>query len=270
MGKNNKVTLASQADKHKLYENSVQNVEFEVEFLANEFKANRGRECRSFREDFCGTAQAAVEWIKQHKDNTAVGVDLDQEVLDWGQKHHVSKLSDEQQQRLQIYNENVLAVQTAKVDLIAASNFSYWIFKERRLMREYFASVLAALKDDGVLFLDAFGGYDAYRELKEKTKHDNFTYIWHQKKYNPYNHDMECRIHFTFPDGSKMKNAFEYSWRLWSLPEIRELLLEAGFTKVVTYAEGWNEEEEEGNGVWSPSEEFDADPGWLAYIVALK
>lgn len=270
MAKNNKVTLADQADKHELYENSVQNVEFEVEFLAKEFKTNRGRECRSFREDFCGTAQAAVEWIKQHDDNTAIGVDLDQDVIDWGLKRHVAKLSDEQQSRLKIHIENVLSVQTEKVDLIAASNFSYWIFKERSLMLEYFSKVLNGLNDDGVFFLDSFGGYEAHQELKEETEHDDFSYVWHQKKYNPYNHDFECRIHFKFPDGSKMKNAFRYSWRLWSLPEIREILLEAGFNKVITYAEGWDEEEEEGNGVWEPTENFDADPGWLAYIVALK
>lgn len=270
MGKKNKITLADQADKHELYENSVQNVEFEVEFLAQEFKANRGRDCRIFREDFCGTAQAAVEWVKQHDENRAIAVDLDEDVIDWGLKHHVSTLSDEQQSRLRIYIEDVLAVETEKVDLIAASNFSYWIFKERELMLEYFSKVFNSLKHDGALFLDAFGGYDAYKELKEETEHEDFSYIWHQKKYNPYNHDLECRIHFTFPDGSKMKNAFRYSWRLWSLPEIRELLEEAGFSKVITYAEGWDEEEEEGNGVWEATETFDADPGWLAYIVALK
>lgn len=270
MGKKNKATLADQADRHELYENSVQNVEFEVEFLQKEFQSLRGRACRSFREDFCGTAQAAVEWIKQHDDNTAIGVDLDGEVLDWGKQNHVAKLSAEQQKRLTIYQENVLDVETGKVDLVAASNFSYWIFKTRPLMLQYLKGVLDSLKDDGAMFLDFFGGYEAHQELKEETDHEDFTYVWHQKKYNPYNHEMECRIHFKFPDGSKIKNAFRYSWRLWSLPEIRELLEEAGFSKVVTYVEGWNEEEEEGDGVWEPTEVVDADPGWLAYIVALK
>lgn len=270
MPKKNKTTLAAQADKHDLYENSVQNVEFEVEFLANEFKRLRQRDCRSLREDFCGTAQAAVEWIKQHQDNTAIGVDLDGDVLAWGKQHHIAKLNEEQQSRLTLYQENVLTVNTAKVDLIAASNFSYWIFKTRPLMLEYFTKVRNSLNDDGAMFLDFFGGYEAHQELEEETEYEDFTYVWDQYAYNPYNHHMECRIHFKFPDKSEMRDAFVYEWRLWSLPEIRELLEEAGFSKVITYAEGWDEEEEEGNGEWEPTETFDADPGWLAYIVALK
>ncbi len=270
MVKKNKQTLASLADKHALYEESVQNIDFEVEFLAEQFAALRQRPCRSFREDFCGTAQAAVEWVKQDPQNTAIGVDFDQSVVDWGEARHVSTLNDEQKSRLNIYVDNVLTVETPLVDLIAASNFSYWIFKERALMVEYFKRVYNSLKDDGMMFLDAFGGYEAHQEIKEKTKHDGFTYVWHQKHFNPYNNDLECRIHFTFEDGSKIKNAFEYSWRLWSLPEIHELLLEAGFSKVVIYNEGWNEKEEEGDGVWTATKEFDADPGWLAYIAALK
>ena len=66
--------------------------------------------------------------------------------------------------------------------------------------------------------------------------------IWDQKAYNPINGDMLCHIHFSFPDGSKIKKAFTYDWRLWTLPEIRELLLEAGFQRATVYWEGTNEE----------------------------
>ena len=65
-----------------------------------------------------------------------------------------------------------------------------------------------------------------------------------------------------------MESAFSYRWRLWTLPEIREVLYEAGFSQVDIYWEGTDEEKNEGNGVYTPSEVGDADPGWVCYIVA--
>jgi hypothetical protein len=65
-----------------------------------------------------------------------------------------------------------------------------------------------------------------------------------------------------------MENAFSYHWRLWTLPELREILYEAGFSVVDIYWEGTDEEKNEGNGIYMPSETGDADPGWVCYIVA--
>ena len=67
-----------------------------------------------------------------------------------------------------------------------------------------------------------------------------------------------------------MEKAFSYDWRLWTLPEIREILDEAGFTEVTIYWEGTDEECNEGDGVVEPAETGDADPGWICYIVAQK
>ena len=58
-------TMAELADLHDLYEESVQNVEHEVEFLQKTFKDIRGRTAHLFREDFCGTASVSCEWLKQ-------------------------------------------------------------------------------------------------------------------------------------------------------------------------------------------------------------
>lgn len=266
--KSNKPTMAEQADRHELYEESVQNVEFEADFVANTYKETRGREPRSIREDFCGTANSACEWVRRHEENTAVGVDLDNEVLDWGRNCHVAKLEPGQAARISLLNQNVMDAKTEPVDAVLAMNFSYWIFNTRDLLRGYFEKVRAALKDDGIFFLDAFGGYEAYEEMTEKTKHDGFTYIWDQAKYDPMSGYMKTHIHFKFPDGSKWKKAFTYEWRLWSMPELLELLKEAGFSKVTVYAQGWDEEEEEETDEFYPTETLDADAGWVAYITA--
>jgi hypothetical protein len=70
------------------------------------------------------------------------------------------------------------------------------------------------------------------------------------------------------PDGSRLDKAFSYYWRLWTLPELREIMLEAGFTSVVVYWEGTDEESGDGDGIYTPATKGDADPGWVCYIVA--
>ncbi|MGI9310418.1 MAG: class I SAM-dependent methyltransferase, partial [bacterium] len=108
------------------------------------------------------------------------------------------------------------------------------------------------------------------RETKEKTKHDDFTYLWEQRKFNPISNEMQCHIHFKFPDGSKMRRAFSYDWRIWTLPEIRETLAEAGFAKSTVYWEGTDEETGEGNDIYTATEKGEDDPSWIVYVSAEK
>jgi hypothetical protein len=260
---------ADTADRHALYEQSVQSTEFEYEFIDANFKRIRGRKARRLREDFCGTAQMCCEWVRGRKSNHAVGVDLDPEVLQWAREHNVAALKPEEQARVTLLQEDVLAVKTDPVDIVLAMNFSWQIFEERAVLRNYFASVRDSLSDDGILFMDSFGGYDAYREIEEKTRHKGFTYVWEQASFDPISGHMVCRIHFHFNDGSKLKNAFTYEWRLYSLPEIREILLEAGFANVTFYWQGWDEDDEP-DGNFVPATKGEADPGWICMISAEK
>lgn len=261
---------AATADRHVLYEKSVQSVEPEIDFVDETFSSARGRVARYLREDFCGTGNTSCEWVRRRPGNYAVGVDLDPEVTAWGEKHHVESLSEEQKSRIMLVNENVLTVSTQPQDVILAMNFSYFIFKTRETLKSYFANVHAALIEDGILFLDCFGGYDAYREMKEKTAYRDFTYVWEQAAFNPLTHDMRCHINFKFKDGSQIKPAFTYEWRLWSLPELRELLTEAGFKNVTVFWQGWDENQEEGNGEFEAVTDADADAGWICYLSAEK
>ena len=128
----------------------------------------------------------------------------------------------------------------------------------------------AALVDDGVMFLDCFGGYDAFRELEEKREYRGHTYVWDQASYNPVTGEILCHIHFQFRDGSKLPQAFTYDWRLWTLPEIREVLAEAGLSRTVVYWQGWDDKTGEADGKFAPVERADADAGWIAYLAAVK
>jgi len=261
--------MADEADIHELYEESVQNVENEIEFMQTTFGEIRGRTALTFREDFCGTASAACEWVTQGPEFTACGVDIDPDVLEWGRDNRVGRLPAVDQARVRLIESDVLTVETPAVDVLAAFNFSYWIFEERATMLRYMRGCRDALVDDGVLFMDMFGGPESFEETKEKTKHDGFTYIWEQAEFHPVTNHMKCYIHFKFPDGSKLKKAFSYEWRLYTAPELTDLLYEAGFSKVTVYWEG-EDEDGEGNGEFTPDDKGTADLAWIAYIVAEK
>jgi SAM-dependent methyltransferase len=269
-GSKRKLTAANTADRHHLYQDTVQCVEAEIDFVDDTYKVLRGRRAKILREDFCGTANTACEWVRRRNTNHAIAIDLDEEVLGWGERNNITSLTRAQQKRLELVSGNVMDGAPASVDVVLAMNFSYWIFKERALMKRYFKSVHRALGENGVFFLDAYGGYDSYRVTKDKQRYDHYTYIWDQAEYNPINGDMTCHIHFHFPDGSKMNKAFSYEWRLWSLPEIQELLAEAGFQNVTVYWQGTDEESGDGDGEFVPATQGEPDPAWIAYISAEK
>jgi hypothetical protein len=262
-------TMAERADIHELYEQSVQAVDVEAEFLQDTFRTLRGREAVSLREDFCGTASLACEWVRTGHKRHAIGVDIDASVLDWGRRHRVARLPEIARPRVKLTNDDVLRVTTDTVDIVGAFNFSYFYFKTRERMREYFRRAHAALNADGLFFLDAFGGPDASDIQKEKTKFDGFTYVWDQAEFEPVTGRIVCHIHFKFPDGSKIKRAFTYDWRLWTLPELRELLFEAGFTKVRVYWEG-DDGKGGGDGIFKEHATGEPDLAWIAYLVAEK
>ena len=69
--KQNKLT-ARTADKHVLYQWSGQAPETDAKTYARWFKRYTGRELRSKREDFCGTAVLSCHHVKNHKDNKEV------------------------------------------------------------------------------------------------------------------------------------------------------------------------------------------------------
>ena len=266
--KKKKPTQACRADKHKLYENSVQNVKTEIDFIDNTFRSLRNRMALTLREDFCGTANTSCEWVRRRNNNHAISVDLDQEVLDWGSENNLSRLTRAQLKRISLLNENVMQIRNDPVDVVLAMNFSYWVFKDRSTMIKYFRNVYKGLNEDGIFFLDSFGGFEAFREMEERRDHGKFTYVWDQAGYNPIDGHGLFKIHYKFKDGSKLKDAFVYDWRVWTLPELTEMLIEAGF-KPTVYWEGTGKDKE-GNGIFTPTTRGEADAGWVVYIVAEK
>ena len=265
-----KKSLAQLADRYDLYQRAVQCPEAEIEFVTDQFVSLRNRQPLSLREDFCGTAYTACTWVQESNTHRAVGVDQDEEVLAWALQNNIAILSKNQQRRIQLMQANVLEAKTPVVDVALAMNFSYWVLRTRKEMIKYFKRVHQTLVPDGLFFLDCYGGYEAPKVIRERHRVDGFTYIWHQADFDPISSEMMCYIHFRFPDKSQMKKAFSYQWRLWTLPEIREMLSVAGFERVAIYWEQTDEQTGEGNGEYQVAHRGEADPSWVTYLLAIK
>ncbi|REJ77164.1 MAG: class I SAM-dependent methyltransferase [Acidobacteria bacterium] len=265
---------------HALYEAAVQNVEADADFIERVYRKARGKAPRRLREDFCGTASLAAHWVTRHRDNRAWGVDLDQPTLDWGQRHRVDPVG-RRARHVHLLRGDVLDPHRPRVDVQVAFNFSYFVFHDREALGRYFRSVHASLRRQGVFFLDLFGGTESLTDLEEVTEVEAqrdpagwelpaFDYVWEQSDFNPIDHRIRCHIHFRFGKGRERRRAFTYDWRFWMLPELRELLANAGFAKTQVYVEGWDDDEECGDGVFRKRKRFDNEGGWLAYIAAFR
>lgn len=260
---------AKTADKYELYQASVQSPDTDVAFLSRVYRSIRKKKALHFREDFCGTALLSSHWIRQSKQHTAEGFDIDPEPVVWGMAHHFDDLG-ETAQRFTFHLKDVRAPSHVKPDVRVAQNFSYCCFHTRAEMLEYFRAVHADLADDGIFVMDLHGGPEATEEMEEEREIDGFTYVWDQDQFWPGTGEYVCYIHFRFPDGTEMKRAFTYKWRMWYLTELRDILTDAGFSKVTAYFEGTDANGEDGNGIFRKGVRGENCESWIAYLAAEK
>lgn len=258
-------------NRHWLYQEAVQSPEEHVKFFDRVYADRHGHPARSLKEDFCGTAFLSAGWVSARPDNTAVGVDLDLPTLEWGRRHNLDPLPDEARGRVTLLHDDVRNVTRPEVDIVAALNFSYFEFKTRDALRAYFERVRESLRPGGMLVIDMFGGWDAQMEVTDKTRNRGFTYIWEQTKFDPVTHLTQFHIHFKIHGEDRtIRKAFEYNWRLWTLPEVRELLAEAGFAGSDVYWEQTDDDTGEGNGEFERVTTAENCPGWIALVVAAR
>ncbi len=274
--------VAAVLDKFVLYSAAVQSTDVDLDFFERVYRKQRGERFRTLREDFCGTAALACEWVRRRQGNHAWGVDLDEATLAWGRRTYVSRLGAAAS-RLTLIVGDVLDTETPPVDVVCALNFSYYVFKLRDDLRRYLTVARRSLRPGGLLFLDAYGGTEAICPEVERrriapcdafdgTKVPGFDYVWEQASYNPVDHATVCHIHFRVRQNGRvreMRRAFTYDWRLWTLAELRDLLLEVGFLGADVYLEGWDDEANETDGVYRLRRRFENQTGWVAYVVGV-
>jgi SAM-dependent methyltransferase len=267
---------AERAELHRLYEESVQCPEADTEFFARIYRELRGREPRILREDFCGTAKLALTWCLSDPKRRAYGVDLDGPTLEWARTHNVEPNARRLRGRLELRQADVRALQDFRADITCANNFSFCVFKDRAVFKRYLKRAHQGLKRDGLLFLELFGGTEAIQVIEEERPYDKFTYVWDQHSFNPMTAETVCHIHYAFPDGSRIDRAFTYDWRLWTVPELRDLLHEVGFRDVRLYWETLEDDPDDddmlrGSGEYEDVTEIPVEQqeSWLLYVVGV-
>ncbi len=258
-------------DKYYYYSDSVQAPESDVEFVSKTFEEIVGRKPKVVREDFCGTFSFCCEWVKLDRENKAIGLDIDQEPIDYGFQHYFTNLDEDQKKRVEIKNKDVLSGRLPKTEVICAMNFSYFIFKERETLKKYFKGCHTSLEAGGLLILDCFGGSKCYEANEEETVDDeqHYSYFWDQDSFDPVTNDAMFYIHFKRKGEPRREKCFTYDWRLWSIPELKDILKEVGFKDIHIYWEGTTDDGE-GDGVFSKVTVGEECESWVAYIVAEK
>ncbi|MDP6963530.1 MAG: class I SAM-dependent methyltransferase [Planctomycetota bacterium] len=260
---------AANADRYSLYEGSVYDPDADHDFLIETYQEKHKKRPLLLREDFAGTSLLSSMWVQRHRNSKAWAIDIDPEPLDWGKCQHLDKLNEQEQPRITQIQANVLDVSTPAVDVLTAFNFSYWCFKDRTTMLNYFKKAYAALNDNGMFAIDLMGGPSSQSACEEEREEDGFDYVWEQENMCAISHDIKCYIHFNFYDGTKFEKAFTYDWRLWSLAELRDIMMDAGFKSVDTYWEG-TDDDGDGDGVYTLQQNAENEESWVAYLVAWK
>ncbi|KAJ4828050.1 hypothetical protein Tsubulata_028122 [Turnera subulata] len=165
-------------------------------------------------------------------------------------------------------------------DIVCAFNYSCCCLHKRADLVLYFNHVSETLsKKGGIFVMDLYGGTSSERKLRLQRRFPNFTYIWEQAEFDIIERKTRISLHFLLhKQQKKIRHAFSYSWRLWSLPEIKECLEEAGFRSVHFWLRQMPDTEEnrstEGFGVgrdlkYEEVKTFEQEDAWNAYVVAV-
>lgn len=256
-------------DRYAYYHRAVQSTEVDCAFVAKTYRQLKGKTAVRMREDFCAAFALCCEWVRRNPKNIAYGIDLDGEPIQYGRTHYLPKLSEARQKNVHIVQDSVLTAKVPPVDVIIALNFSFYIFKSRLLLKKYFQRACQGLKQDGIFIVDCFGGSDCHSPNQESTDFPGFTYYWDQDSFDPVTNEGLFHIHFKRKGEKRRERVFTYDWRLWTIPEIREAMMEAGFRHTHVYWEGTTRKGD-GDGKFKRVEKGEDCEGWVAYVVGEK
>ena len=279
-------------DIHSLYELCAQNPPRDAKLLrAIHADATRTpRKSLTLAEDFCGTAALSRAWCDLSPNFSAVATDIHAPTLARAKqlsasydrikliRADVRKVNDPAD-LIAVLNFSICELH-ARRDLVA-------YFKHARTR-------LAKRKGGGgVLICDLYGGADSYQTgLLDQTispprdhpaAKDRILYSWEQRTADPLTARVVNAMHFDvtsgfgYPAGPRRADsapqertqprsasrpphqvfldAFVYDWRLWTIPELREAMHEAGFKHTSVYPRTAGATDPEGNLYTRPIED---------------
>lgn len=257
-------------DRHDLYERCVQSPGHLVPLL----RAIHANDPRTLAEDFCGTAALSAAWINSVADGRAICVDQDAEVL-------ARAPTDD---RLRVIDGDVVdATQPAKdhaADVLFVGNFSIGYCHTRPDLLRYLTHAHERLESNGGVFVcDTYGGNDAFVAGHVHRDHpgpdaSQIRYTWEQREADPLTGMVLNALHFRVSKAGvithELNDAFVYHWRLWGVPELRDAMIEAGFSTTEVYAKVADAIDDEGNAYVEPVTDPDELEDSFIVLVAAR
>lgn len=231
-------------DRHDLYESCVQNPALCAAFL----RALHARNPRRLLEDFCAGAALARRWLSDDAAATAIARDIDPAMLERAARFAAlgGTGGDGVSGRLTLLRADLaqpslLDQSIARADVVFVGNFSIGEFHSRAALVRYLRDAHANLAPGGVFVCDTYGGSAAYRVGGVTRTHAGPTVstryhcTWEQREVDPLKRRVRNVLHFRVEEAGEIvgefPEAFTYDWRLWTVPELREAMLDAGFVR---------------------------------------
>ncbi len=235
-------------DKHDLYELCVQSPKDLVPLL----RAVHGSEPVTLGEDFSGTAALSHLWVE--RDGTkAIAVDFDEEALNKRGDHD----------RVTKHQCDVHEI-SDPCDVLFVGNFSIGYLHTRDELVAYLTHAKSRLNPGGVFICDTYGGDTAYTLGGVHRAHPMpggklCRYTWEQHEADPTTGMVTNLIHFRVERAGviefELEDAFVYQWRLWSIPELRDAMSDAGFSETLVYTKLADALDSDGNAYVLPVED---------------
>lgn len=239
----------TQHDKHDLYELCVQSPKDLVPLL----RAIHGDDPIILGEDFAGTSALSHLWVDR-KGCSAIAVDLDEIALNRRGSH---ARIDKRLCDVRDVNE--------PCDVLFVGNFSIGYLHTRNELVAYLAHVRSRLEQSNGMFIcDTYGGESAYTLGGVHRAHPMpggklCRYTWEQHQADPTTGMVTNLIHFRVERAGviefELDEAFVYEWRLWSIPELRDAMDDAGFSTTQVYTKLADAMDEDGNAYILPVED---------------
>lgn len=211
-----------------LYERTVQDPERTVELL----RALHGGDPRVLGEDFAGTAALSRAWVRAIEGGRAHATDLDP-----------ARLAHAPHPRVATHALDVRAPELARhgpCDVVHAGNFSLGELHARAELLGWARTARARLAPGGIVAADTYGGESAWRRgVLERRRFEpdglEIRWLWEQRSANPLSAEVVNALSFRVLRAGDvvldLPDAFVYRWRLWSAPELVDVLGEAGFRR---------------------------------------
>lgn len=223
--------------------------------------AVHGGEPVVLREDFCGTAAISRRWVEDGRRGgerrRAVGVDLDAEVIErarvendrvgmGGEIRLICGDATQDTDRPELRS----VARDDGCDVVFVGNFSIGYIHQRPVLVEYLRASRERLArgnagfGGGVMVCDVYDGPGAFREgsvtrVHPGRGHEVVRYTWEHREADVLTGMVVNAIHFQVEvEGevvARYPDAFLYRWRLWSIRELREAMMEAGFASTDVY-----------------------------------